>query len=321
LIDQELLEGAGLAFEAETGSKVRLTNPVVLKDGFRSLVVRCQVESDDAGLLSIIVKQIKKDPARGFNDWASLSFLSRIPEIGNRIPRFYGGNAAQRVYLMSDLGEVENLQHVLDAESTVELRLALRSLATTMASLNRISSEEQERFEKIRSVLPFSDGLDRHHEARVWRDNLGNVFSWFSALECSCPTNFQKSLEHILNAYEQPGEFLGFTHGDPAPTNNYFLAGQSGLLDFEYGGFRHALYDITAWQILCPLPLELVKEMREAFQQELALAAELLRTKSNSPKLGRPSALIERLPFCRGSGRRSSLKMHHGQGIGPCVRP
>ena len=47
--------------------------------------------------------------------------------------------------------------------------------------------------------------------------------------------------------FGEPGPFLAFTHGDPAPTNNHVAGDEVRLLDFEYGGFRHALYDITAW--------------------------------------------------------------------------
>ena len=41
------------------------------------------------------------------------------------------------------------------------------------------------------------------------------------------------------------------------------------LLDFEYGAFRHALYDMTAWNILCPLPRRFLRDMAERFRAEL----------------------------------------------------
>src|SRR5436190_1655680 len=60
-----------------------------------------------------------------------------------------------------------------------------------------------------------------------------------------------------------------FTHGDPAPTNCLTRGGTAVLVDFEFGGFRHALYDLTAWYILCPLPEELVEEMSDGYRNEL----------------------------------------------------
>ena len=61
-----------------------------------------------------------------------------------------------------------------------------------------------------------------------------------------------------------------FTHGDPAPTNNHVVGGRVTLLDFEYGGFRHALYDMTGWDTLCPLPGPVVRSMRSAYRAAMA---------------------------------------------------
>ena len=43
------------------------------------------------------------------------------------------------------------------------------------------------------------------------------------------------------------------------------------LLDFEYGAFRHALYDLTAWDVLCPLPRDLLAAMRRRYRAALGL--------------------------------------------------
>ncbi|HWJ22710.1 MAG TPA: hypothetical protein VNS52_10205, partial [Gemmatimonadaceae bacterium] len=48
------------------------------------------------------------------------------------------------------------------------------------------------------------------------------------------------------------------------------------LLDFEYGGFRHALYDPTAWAVLCPLPADALAAVRDAYRAELATRAPAL---------------------------------------------
>jgi hypothetical protein len=42
------------------------------------------------------------------------------------------------------------------------------------------------------------------------------------------------------------------------------------LVDFEYGAYRHALYDVTAWDVLCPLPEDLVTLVRETHRVALA---------------------------------------------------
>ncbi|MDQ3703154.1 MAG: hypothetical protein M3442_19885, partial [Chloroflexota bacterium] len=114
------------------------------------------------------------------------------------------------------------------------------------------------------------------------------------------PAGFLDACRWVGHTYAEPGPFLTFTHGDPAPSNNHVaLQGQvrfdhsaAGLdtkrtaddhvapqgpqglavrlLDFEYGAFRHALYDLTAWDVLCPLPERIVGAMRRVYRTALA---------------------------------------------------
>jgi hypothetical protein len=84
------------------------------------------------------------------------------------------------------------------------------------------------------------------------------------------PTGLDPALQSVSRAFTAPGPWLAFTHGDPAPTNNHVVGGRVTLLDFEYGGFRHALYDMTGWDTLCPLPEPVVGAMRAAYRASLA---------------------------------------------------
>lgn len=77
-------------------------------------------------------------------------------------------------------------------------------------------------------------------------------------------------LAHIAAVYREPGPWLCFSHGDPAPSNTHITGDEVRLLDFEYGGFRHALYDLSAWAVLCPLPERQLQQMRDMFQHTLA---------------------------------------------------
>ena len=78
-------------------------------------------------------------------------------------------------------------------------------------------------------------------------------------------------MSQIASTYVVPGPFLTLTHGDPAPTNTHVSArGALRLLDFEYGAYRHALYDVTAWDVLCPLPQHLVTLVRDVHHTSLA---------------------------------------------------
>jgi len=219
-----------------------------------------------------MIKQIKEEPVRGFSDWASLAFLSELPEAAGLVPRFYGGDVPNRFFLMEDLGSGSPLQEILTGSDPVASRAALRALASQMGRLQAASLGKQARFEAIRAALPEREGLGREREAAHWLENRAKIEAWFLALDCAIPTDFEAGLKLISETYRQSDDFLAFTHGDPAPSNNHFREGQARLLDFEYGGFRHALYDIAGWNILCPLPADCVREMSRCFREELAQA-------------------------------------------------
>jgi hypothetical protein len=81
------------------------------------------------------------------------------------------------------------------------------------------------------------------------------------------PQDWNWVREQLAQAYAQAGHFTAWSHGDPAPTNHHFVEQRAYLRDLEYGGYRHALYDLSAWQILCPLPAEWVSLLRQHFVQ------------------------------------------------------
>jgi len=123
------------------------------------------------------------------------------------------------------------------------------------------------RFHEIRKALPAAQGLGRGPEAGRWLAGLERVETWFEATNCRIPAGFRESVTAVAEAFTHPGPFLCFSHGDPAPTNNHLACRSLRLLDFEYGAFRHALYDLTAWNVLCPLPLPWVAILKRGFRE------------------------------------------------------
>ena len=280
---------AAPVFQGALGGSATLSDPVVLKEGRRCRVVRCRVAQAQGKIPSVILKEMREESARGFSDWASLAFLSGLPEARNVAPRFYAGDVAGRFFLMEDLGEGTALHDFLAGADSTASRAALRALASQMGCLHAATLGKEEAFEKIRRGLPGAEEVGRHVEAAAWLGNRGKLLAWFEALGCAPPSGFDTCLEHVAESYRQPGGYLAMTHGDPAPTNNHFTPNRAYLLDFEYGGFRHALYDITAWTILCPLPSVDAREMRQVFQRELAKACPEAR---DEERFGREWALV-----------------------------
>jgi len=269
----ELAAASAAVLTERVGSQVALVLPEVLKDETRCCVVRFTVvpeSGDGAGKRTVIVKQIRRDPARGFSDWASLAFLAELPGAKGLVPEFLGGDVGHSLFLLADLGGTRSLENVLRGNDPAVAMASLRELALQMARLQAATMMDETHFTVIREALPESDSLGRFAEAEQWLAAEPKIASWFSATDVAVPAGFSDALHRIADTYASPGPFLAFTHGDPAPTNNHIAVdGQVRLLDFEYGGFRHALYDITGWNVLCPLPSPVIAEMGRTFRQEL----------------------------------------------------
>jgi hypothetical protein len=254
------------------GENVDLRKLERIKDGSRCEVFRCAVSVPSSGIASVIIKRKKPVPEaeRAYTDWASLSFLSQLPGTRGIAPRFYGGDPVEGIYAIEDLGGSRSLEDVLTGRDPAALRKTLRALAIQTARLHAQTMGREEEFARICRSLPDTGVPGRRQEAERWLGSRTKLYDWLGALRCRLPSGFEVSLEQITHLFAEPGPFLAFTHGDPAPTNNHVAGDDVRLLDFEFGGFRHALYDLTAWYVLCPLPEGLVEEMSQAYRAELA---------------------------------------------------
>lgn len=263
------------------GAPVTLGPPELIREGGRSVVVRCGVAgATELGVTMVVVKYLKAKSALGFTDWASLRFLAQTPAAADLAPGVYGGDADQRVVVLQDLGGSDTLETLLadgtseDRESAVHR--AFQALALQYARLHGATAdhrhESEGEFERICGQLPDATPPGRHAETERWLQGLPRIGEWLEVAGCAAPAGYLDACRWVGDTYAEPGPFLTFTHGDPAPSNNHVSSQGHDvrLLDFEYGAFRHALYDLTAWDVLCPLPERIVGAMRRVYRAALA---------------------------------------------------
>jgi hypothetical protein len=266
-----MLELAARGLERAWGEAVFLRNPVLLKEGDRAAVVRCEVDGPRE-VASVILKQGKVTATERlvFADWACLAFLSGTTGPDHVAPRFLGGDVDAALVVMEDLGEGRTLAECLEEDDGDVVRDLFLSWATRTARMQADTLGQEDAFLSQSRGLPASAVHDRRQEAERWLRGRERLDAWLIATGLPTPTGFEACMGRIAGTFSDPGPWLAFTHGDPAPTNNHVAGDRIHLLDFEYGGYRHALYDITGWYALCPLPLSLVQEMSSRYRQMLA---------------------------------------------------
>lgn len=248
--------------------------PTLVSDRGRNDVLRCRVQG--AGTLpeSVIVKRIQNplDPIRGLTEWASLAFLAQLADEPPVAPHLFGGDREQLLFVMEDLGEEGSLEHLLRSPDASRAISMLCALARQMGRLHATTMGKEQQFERLCEDLSLAGVSSRFQEAERWLEDGHKVEDWCRELSYRPPVGFEQAYRHIAETFAHPGAFLALTHGDPAPTNNQLRGSTIYLVDFEYAGYRHALYDLTGWNILCPLPQACVELMSYHLRTVLAPA-------------------------------------------------
>ncbi len=267
-----IVERARALLEAHLGTKASGAAAELIKEETRSVVVRLRLApwpSNDQRPTSVIVKYLRDNQTLGFNEWASLAFLSSLEEAGAMVPAFLCGDRDARLFVMEDLGGSRSLHDVLRETNAEAAQDRLTELARLMGRLCVATQRFEAEYDAIRREFPAALETGRACEADRWLESRPRLDAWFEAVGISAPQGFDAARLYIARVYRDPDQFLCFSHGDPAPTNNHVDGRRVRLLDFEYGGYRHALYDITAWNLLCPLPKRRIEGMKEVFRAEL----------------------------------------------------
>jgi hypothetical protein len=245
---------------------VRLSDAEILKENFRADVVRFATEDGT----NLIGKKFKAADERYFAERIALEFLNDFNN--SAYPRYLGSDDGASVLVMSDLGKGSTLETLLSAADSTAATDALLKQAQLVARLHIESLGQKERYQaffaglnKTAPDLPFAQS----QEFRGW---LSGIEKTLAALNLPLPENVRSELDDITNIIARPGDFETFTHGDIAPSQTLYTLHGAHLLDFEYSGYRHALYDVLGWQIVCPYPPDVIKGLNETYRRELAQA-------------------------------------------------
>lgn len=215
---------------------------------------------------------------RFFNEWAGLQFLNQVFPDEAPVPGIYGGDHNLGILVMEDLGGRDSLTKPLLGNNPVAAEAALIAHMAMLGQLHARTVGKQAIYNHIRHALGsnppyFSPAAESFFRPQQFFD----VFhSTLAQLQLEPERGVDADLAAVAAFWDHQGRFLAYTHGDPAPGNEFQVETQRKLIDFEFGGFRHALTEgvyarmqfVTGWCV-ARLPDTVALQMEAAYRNEL----------------------------------------------------
>lgn len=281
-----IVAAAAQVLSKNLGREVLLDHGECLSDAERRnqiLRVRDLSEADPA---SFIIKKVVSDAfdpenleswdsRRFFSDWAGAEFLSGVLP-SRRSPRFYGGHSRLGFFILEDLGAHRSLVEPLLEEDAAGAERALISFAACLGAIHAGTCGRVAALEDVfRGIHPGFENFSRALSG--FPERVTSMYAALDALGVRAETGLNRELETVGAAIENPGPFLSYIHGDPCPDNVFWDGNELRLIDFEFGGFGHALADAAYGRMIFPscwcanaLPDALVQRMETVYRSTLA---------------------------------------------------
>lgn len=273
--------------------------------GFKSVVVRCRVESRGADLPdALIVKKAREDMVgyfpnshatpnaahKLFNDWAAARFLDGLGHDPPLSPRFYAGDRENGLIVLEDLGDGE-APNTIDALQGNDPQLAEQTLVEHAALLGQLHAATMGRYEEYRRIRlelgPAPHPLKLYHdpwsEARLSPipasevdEAISSYRATFTSLDLCSQPGAEEEIMRVTTVVEaDPGPFLAYCKGDQNVAGDYLRRlSKPRLFDFDAGGFRHALIEgmpgRMTWGCQMRIPARVQSDMEKAYQAALS---------------------------------------------------
>jgi hypothetical protein len=257
------------------GGGARAAGATLLKRWERNDVWRVLLRGAPGAPGSVIVKQWKSQPARGLDEWAALALFTAADLERPPGPRFLGGDAAVRCFVMEDLGagpSLETLLRARDAGAGQRAGAAIVEIARRAGQMHADGRGLAVEFDRLRDALELRPLRPAAVAARGLHGRGADLAGWLAAVGASRGAGTDDALVDLAAFVGETGEWTTVTHGDMAPGNTALAADGWRLLDFEYTGVRPALYDALLWTLFCPFPSALIEAADGAYRETLGTA-------------------------------------------------
>jgi hypothetical protein len=234
----------------------------------RSRVLRCAL-SGAPGPATLIVKVFARSDGgtgagrrvRFENERASLQFLGLLgdPPLA---PRLYAAHRRRLVLVMEDLGTPDTLVQPLLEGSRQDAERGLLAWARCLGEQHARTAGRVRAYRAVRGAIS---------------RNVRAAKLDFSVLGLDVSARAKREIEDAQHALARPGPFAALTHHDPCPDNCFREGDRYRFIDFEFGGYRHALLDGVFWHAQFPtcwcanrIPDTFIPKLERAYRAELA---------------------------------------------------
>lgn len=210
-----------------------------------------------------------------FNEWAGSAFACRLPGDGRAGPEVYGGDRLAGVLVLEDVAG-ESLAAFLNGDDPVRAETALGRLARRLGDLHAASRGRQAEYAALREALGPDPRPSTEEKVQYLRQAVTDGPAALATVGITVDARFVIALQAVAASLAEPDPFLAYTHGDACPENCCDDGTGLRLIDFEFGGFRHALLDGADWHMAFPtsphpqrLPLALADRLEAVYRQSL----------------------------------------------------
>jgi hypothetical protein len=204
---------------------------------------------------SVIVKwsrehpsDIRTDPTQVLTERASLEFLAELDL--HVAPRLLAADDDAGILVLEDLAPRVSLYELLRTGDH-KAPLGLQTFARTMGELHAATAGRADAYYDRRESLGPVD--PSYHRRRI----VGESWTWtlprLDAFGVHLSVSAEAEMALVRDILLEPGSFIAFSNGDSG-ANNFFVDGSDGrIIDWEFGGYRHALIDAACLYVPGPI--------------------------------------------------------------------
>ncbi|MGL4304797.1 MAG: phosphotransferase family protein [Mycobacteriaceae bacterium] len=250
----EVMAAAQALLTRRTGAAVTLVDPEDLGGTGQTMVIRVRTAENPFALpKTLVVKQVHQGSGHEafVREVVSYQFANAMAAQLRPGPELIAYDFAQRLLIMTDLGDVSSLTELLAVPDRQSVTHILMAWAQALGRLHAATVGAEDDFRVLLSRADSRNGADLADELS-YQLNISDVQSMIKAvprqlldnLAIRVPADISSLVMKSVELFGTAG-LAAFSPSDVGPDNILMTDEGVRFLDYEWGGFRDATLDIA----------------------------------------------------------------------------